>query len=164
MNTPEPHSQKPLPMKLIGLVAAGLFVLITAGSLIIPAFLDRSPFGQMFEQGPAPWAIPENEQAKFQFTESQLKGRYHFHQYCASCHGPEGRGNGPMSDTLSRRPHSFIASRSTFTNGLSAEGVQKTLREGIPGTQMPAFANLPANVQNELTEYVVFLNSHPALF
>ena len=81
MNTPDPHSQKPLPMKLIGLLAAGLFVLITAGSLIIPAFLDRSPFGQMFEQGPAPWAIPENEQDRelsSKIIDSELSGVFNW--------------------------------------------------------------------------------------
>ena len=164
MNTPEPQGQKPLPMKLIGMVAAGLFVLLTAAFLIVPAFLDRSPFGKMFEQGPAPWAIPDNEQVKFQFTESQLKGRYHFQQYCAACHGPEGRGNGPMSNNLTKRPPNFIASNVTYTNGLTAEGLQKTLLEGVPGTQMPAFAKLPPEVRQQLSDYVVYLNAHPALF
>lgn len=164
MNQTEPHEPKPLPMKLIGLVTGGIFVALTLAFLVVPAFFDASPFGKLFEQGPAPWAIPEAEQSKFQYTEAQLKGRYHFQQYCASCHGPEGRGNGPMSPNLARRPPNFIAPGIGYKNGLAAEGIKKTLEEGIAGSEMPAYRHLPQDVRSQIVDYVVFLNTHPSLF
>lgn len=161
----ENEDPKPLPMKAITLGVGGLFVLLAAGFLVIPAFFDKDPFGgRLFEDGPAPWAIPETEQAKFQYTEAQLKGRYHFQNYCASCHGPEGRGNGPTSQTLSRRPPNLITASGGLKNGLSREGVLKTLEEGIPGTEMGKYAGLPAEVKEQIADYVVFLNTHPSLF
>src|SRR5688572_15051452 len=36
-------------------------------------------------------------------TES-LVGRDSFDLYCASCHGPDGRGNGPVAQALRTRP------------------------------------------------------------
>ena len=31
-------------------------------------------------------------------------GAMDFATYCADCHGPEGKGNGPMADSLGKRP------------------------------------------------------------
>lgn len=162
MNEADP---KPLPMKAIAFSVVGLFLFLTLGFLVVPAFFDTNPMGgALFEKGPAPWAVPEAEQAKFSFTESQAKGRYHFQQYCASCHGPEGRGNGPASQTLSTRPPNFLGPDGGTKNGLAKEGIVKTLQEGIRGTEMPSFADLPADVKNDVTEYIVYLNSHPSMF
>jgi mono/diheme cytochrome c family protein len=161
---PEPE-QKPLPMKTIGLAIAGLFALLALGFLVIPAFFDKNPFGgKLFEDGPAPWAVSEAEQQKFQFTDDQKKGRYHFQQYCSSCHGPDGRGNGPSSMTLNKRPPNFIADASGYVNGLSKQGVLKTLEEGIAGSQMASYSNLPPETKNQLAEFIVYLNKHPSLF
>jgi mono/diheme cytochrome c family protein len=163
VNSPEP---KPLPMKAITLGVGGLFVFLAVGFLIVPAFFDKDPFGgRLFEAGPAPWALSEQEQARFQYTEAQLKGRYHFQNYCASCHGPEGRGNGPSSATLNRRPPNFITTASNgFRNGLAKDQILKTLEEGIPGSEMPAYKHLPAEVKDQIAEFIVYLNTHPSLF
>jgi mono/diheme cytochrome c family protein len=37
-------------------------------------------------------------------TEADLAGRDAFLRYCASCHGSEGRGDGPLAATLSKPP------------------------------------------------------------
>ena len=162
---PPSDGQKPLPMKAIGLVTTAVFALLALGFLVVPAFFDKNPFGgKLFEAGPAPWAVSETEQAKFQFTEAQQKGRYHFQQYCSSCHGPEGRGNGPSSMTLDKRPLNFIAETSGYVNGIDKAGILKTLNEGIPGSQMPAYKNLPEETKDQLAEFIVYLNTHPSLF
>jgi mono/diheme cytochrome c family protein len=159
------ESNKPLPMKAITWTLGGVFLFLSLGYLIVPAFFDSNPFGgSMFEAGPAPWAMSEEEQKKLQLTESQAKGRHHFQQYCSSCHGPEGRGNGPSSPTLSKRPPNFIASTQKTKNGLNKAGVLITLEEGIPGSEMPAYKNLPVEVRNEIADFVEHLHTNPALF
>lgn len=37
------------------------------------------------------------------------RGRILFEQHCASCHGKEGRGDGPTAATLTRRPPNLSA-------------------------------------------------------
>lgn len=151
-------------MKTIGLVATAAFVLLTFGFLVLPAFFDQSPFGMLFKHEPAPWTLSEDDQKKFQYSEAQLKGRYHFQQYCAPCHGPEGRGNGPLSINLRKKPQSFLDPSSSFKNGLSAAGVQKTLNDGLTNSEMPRFEFLPEDVKQQLTDYIHFLNTNPSLF
>jgi len=159
------NDPKPLPMRAIALTITGVFALVAFGFLILPAFFDSSPVGLLFHKGPAPWALDPETQAKFKLTETQAKGRYHFLQYCAGCHGPDGRGNGPTSQTLNRRPANFLEpSPSGLKNGLSVQGVVKTLNEGLTGSQMPNFSNLPDNVKQEIAEFVDHLHTHPALY
>lgn len=159
------NDPKPLPMKAITLTVASLFLLIAVGFLILPAFFDATPMGLLFHKSPAPWALDPESQAKLQLTENQAKGRYHFQQYCASCHGPDGRGNGPNSQTLDRRPPNFLEpSPEGLKNKLDVQGVLITLNEGIPGSQMPSFRHLPEDVKQDLAEYVNHVHTHPALY
>lgn len=159
------NEPKVLPMKTIVISVASLFMFLVFGFLILPAFFDSTPFDLLFHRSPAPWALDEQTQAKLQLSEAQTKGRYHFIQYCSGCHGPDGRGNGPTSQTLARRPPNFLSpSVAGYTNGLSKQGVLKTLNEGIPGTQMPKYSHLPEEVKAEIAEYVEHLHNNPALY
>jgi mono/diheme cytochrome c family protein len=47
-------------------------------------------------------------------TEADLAGRDTYLRYCASCHGPEGRGDGPVAASLKTQPADLtrIAKRS----------------------------------------------------
>jgi len=164
-NSSRETAAKPLPMKAIGLSVAILFVLLSVGFLILPAFFDSTPMGLLFHRSPAPWALDPDAQAKYQLTEDQAKGRYHFQQYCAGCHGPDGRGNGPMSQTLNRRPPNFLdPAPAGIINGLTTAGVIKTLSEGLPNRQMPSFSHLPSDVRAQIAQYVEHLHTHPALY
>lgn len=156
---------KPLPMKAITFSVAGFFVLIAIAFLILPAFFDSTPFGLLFHRGAPPWALEPEMQSRIKLTENQAKGRYHFLQYCASCHGPDGRGNGPTSQTLNRRPPNFLApAPAGLQNSLDIAGVVKTLNEGLPGSQMPSFTHLPDDVKQQIAEYVEHLHTNPALY
>jgi mono/diheme cytochrome c family protein len=37
-------------------------------------------------------------------TSADASGRDTYLRYCASCHGPEGRGDGPLAGSLTQRP------------------------------------------------------------
>lgn len=39
------------------------------------------------------------------------KARHNFEDNCTPCHGPEGKGNGPMADTLKKRPKDLTTSK-----------------------------------------------------
>ena len=75
-------------------------------------------------------------------------------RYCVTCHGPEGRGDGPAAGLLSPRPRDFTAGvykfRSTPTGTLpTVEDLARTIRVGLPGTSMPGFEGLISSEDEE---------------
>jgi mono/diheme cytochrome c family protein len=66
---------------------------------------------------------------------------------CWKCHGPEGRGDGPSSSTLTDsndqpiRPYNFAAG-SRFKCGTTNQDLYKIFMTGLDGTPMPSFADV----------------------
>jgi mono/diheme cytochrome c family protein len=88
-----------------GLVIAGL-VLMPAGS---------AAWGGQADTGP-----------------STLAGSYTFKTYCASCHGKEAKGDGPLADSLRFRPPdlTLLARRNGGT--YPAEAIYRTIEGRKP--------------------------------
>jgi high-affinity iron transporter len=64
-----------------------------------------------------------------------------YQENCASCHGPAGAGNGPLAAHLDPRPIDFTdraraSERSPFA-------LYQVIGQGLDGTAMPSFAQLP---------------------
>lgn len=66
---------------------------------------------------------------------------------CASCHGENGRGNGPSAKTLSpdiwgnpQKPFDFTKGR--LKSGPTVQDVYRTFMTGIGGTAMPSFGDI----------------------
>jgi thiol-disulfide isomerase/thioredoxin len=76
-----------------------------------------------------------------------------FTTMCASCHGHEGRGDGPSAAELRPPPRDFAARPWRFEPTL--ESIHQVILDGIPGTAMPgsSAALSPADV-DALTAYV----------
>lgn len=70
-----------------------------------------------------------------------------YQTYCASCHGPEGRGG------LVEGARDFRQLEG-WKNGPTLVGIFTTLTEGLDGTQMRAFTNLSAWDRFALAHYV----------
>jgi mono/diheme cytochrome c family protein len=68
-------------------------------------------------------------------------GRELFGRECASCHGPEGKGDGPAGKALNPRPRDFT-SKDAWINTYHLDGIYKTLDLGIPGSGMGSFNDL----------------------
>jgi mono/diheme cytochrome c family protein len=56
------------------------------------------------------------------------KGKEKFQQICASCHGPEGHGDGPAAAALNPKPRNL--SDATYVSTLTDEHLFKTIKEG----------------------------------
>ncbi len=71
-------------------------------------------------------------------------GRKLFLENCASCHGPEGRGDGPQSliDEKGRKISARDLTSGDFRGGGELDELFKRIRAGMPGTPMPAHENL----------------------
>jgi DMSO reductase family type II enzyme heme b subunit len=67
-----------------------------------------------------------------------------FRRNCASCHGIEGRGDGQAAQFLIPRPRDFVGSGLRYAAEWAEEDhiigdLERTLREGVPRSAMPAF-------------------------
>jgi mono/diheme cytochrome c family protein len=74
---------------------------------------------------------------------------------CATCHGAEGRGDGPVTRTLHSSPRDF-RDPAAFVNGYNAEQIARTLQTGlVEGDQtMPSYAHLSENDRKLLAVFV----------
>lgn len=76
---------------------------------------------------------------------------------CASCHGKEGRGDGPIAATLDPRPRDFRDARA-FRSGIDTAAIAQTLATGIPGGgAMPLYAHLTIAERRALAGYLISL-------
>ncbi|MFN7982412.1 MAG: cytochrome c [Vicinamibacterales bacterium] len=77
---------------------------------------------------------------------------------CASCHGPAGRGDGPVAKTLAIPPRDFKSVES-FRNGRDETSIAATLAVGIDrnGAKMPAFNHLTETERRALALFVLSL-------
>ena len=72
--------------------------------------------------------VPDNE--------SIARGQALYEQMCVSCHGPQGRGDGPAGLTLTPRPANFTAGH---TDAHPDGDVFYWIQNGFPNSAMPAF-------------------------
>lgn len=79
---------------------------------------------------------------------------------CASCHGPQGRGDGPAAKNMDPPPANFHdASRMSQR---SVYGLYSTISLGVGGTPMPAFRQLSDDERWALAFYVASLGADSA--
>ncbi len=90
-----------------------------------------------------------------------------FARYCAVCHGPTGRGNGPAAPSMFPRPRDFSAGRIKYKTTAAGdpptdEDLLRTVREGLPASAMPYFADLLST--EELRAVVEQVKSYSSAF
>lgn len=71
--------------------------------------------------------------------QSSSRGEFLYQGMCASCHGPEGRGDGVSSQNLKSAPRDF--SLRPWKTLIDLPSIKKVIVEGIPGTVMPGIKN-----------------------
>lgn len=82
---------------------------------------------------------------------------------CQSCHGDDGKGNGPGAAGLNPAPRDFT-NPDGWKNGAAIPGIFTTLTEGIPGTSMIAYDYLTPSERVSLAHYVrqTYLKNPPS--
>jgi mono/diheme cytochrome c family protein len=80
-------------------------------------------------------------------------GRPLFLRYCAICHGERGDGQGARASAFTTPPRDFT--NEAWRRSTSARRVFRTIRNGLPGTPMPAWRTLGDDAVTELTAYVL---------
>lgn len=86
---------------------------------------------------------------------------------CATCHGPDGKGDGPSSITLKddqkRRIWTPDLTRGIHKRGDSATDIYLSFATGLDGTPMPSYADTASAEELwALTHYIQSLANNPA--
>jgi mono/diheme cytochrome c family protein len=87
--------------------------------------------------------LPPDELARF-----ELHGAAVFARNCSGCHGPGGKGDGPAALSLLPAPRDLA--RVQFSD----QALSRVLWQGVPGSSMPGWHDLPANDLRGLLAYV----------
>jgi mono/diheme cytochrome c family protein len=96
--------------------------------------------------------------------ESILQGRYVYERNCQVCHGRWGDGHGEMARDMFPKPRRLTSGvfkyHTTPPGKLPTDAdLERTIRGGLAGTSMPAFAALPDRDVHAAIAYVKTLSS-----
>jgi mono/diheme cytochrome c family protein len=70
---------------------------------------------------------------------------------CASCHGETGRGDGPFGELTSARD---LWRESSFRSGSNPDQIERSIIEGVSGSAMPSYPQLPTREVRLLAAYI----------
>jgi mono/diheme cytochrome c family protein len=73
---------------------------------------------------------------------SPVNGKAMFMEYCAACHGPEGKGNGPAAPALKKAP-ADLTQLSTHNNGKFPDVRVSRYIEGVDTVQAHGTRDMP---------------------
>ncbi len=79
-------------------------------------------------------------------------GKSLFSVNCASCHGTEGKGNGPAASALNPKPRDFTGGYWRYGGGVAR--IVQTITTGSPGTAMAPFPGIPIQDRFALAHYI----------
>lgn len=136
--------------------------------LLLTADIFQRREGTVVRKEAPPWAVQgggAGGEAKFlkpweETPELLAHGRTLFATQCVTCHGPDGKGDGPAAAALKPPPRNFHEA-SGWINGRKKTGVFKTLKEGIPGSSMASYANLSSDDLWGLVHWVLSFHANP---
>lgn len=121
-----------------GVLALGLFTLSCKGAdADLPPAYRKLP-------------VPED---RLSSAAAHERGRILFLQHCALCHGVAGDGRGQRREGFVRPPRDFGSS--PWRTATTPRRVFYAVKEGLPGTAMPAWKTLPDPELWDLTAYVL---------
>jgi mono/diheme cytochrome c family protein len=84
-----------------------------------------------------------------------IKGKALFQKKCVACHGPEGKGDGPMGKMLDPPAADFTSAASKKK---SEDELRKIIENGVPNTNMAAWkGSLSDDEIKDLLAYVLTL-------
>ncbi len=82
-----------------------------------------------------------------------VAGRSGYVAKCQACHGPRGKGDGPASRALPKKPADMTSAE--FWKGMTEGKLQATITKGKPGSAMRGF---PMKAK-QLDDLVAYLNT-----
>ncbi len=86
------------------------------------------------------------------------RGKAVYAQTCATCHGAEGKGDGPGAAGLTPKPRNFTVAQG-WKNGTKVEDIYRTLEEGLKGSSMVSYSDLSRRDRMALAHLVQSLGA-----
>lgn len=103
--------------------------------------------------GASPYALHERPPPLSDPTPMQAAGERLYQKNCAFCHAPDGTGRNWIGSFL--QPHPRDLTDPAVMAGMTAGRLRRTIRDGLPGTSMPAWgAVLDAEQIDGLVAYI----------
>ena len=156
------------------LLSSRLWIALTFGALLLVMDVGRSIWARVGLAHPSAQYRPDPAQYAdltwppgADLDRGAPLGARVFARYCAVCHGPNGRGNGPAAPSMFPRPRDFSSGRFKYKSTPSGEpptdeDLLRTIREGLPASAMPYFADLLST--EELNAVVEQVKSYSSAF
>ncbi len=137
---------------LIGLLYVGKFNTIARKE--VPPQLPDTTVQEDLQVKPAQ-VIPPVDVMKMKNPSPELiaKGKDLFSANCSSCHGSDGKGDGPASAGLNPPPRNYTSNEG-WKNGRTTSDIYKTLQEGIPGSAMASYSYMNPEDLFALASYI----------
>jgi len=97
-------------------------------------------------------------------AESIARGKLSFLKSCASCHGPEGKGDGQqaMIDTEGFRTRPRDLTKGIYKGNPDLASVYRRIYAGLPGSPMPALREATPEQVAEMVHFVLSLSTESA--
>ncbi len=120
--------------------------------------MNRGKWRDLFE----PQLLPASNVEMPRSQEAIDYGKEVFTRRCVGCHGDKGDGNGTAATFFSVRPRNFTTGtfkfRSTPSGSLPTDGdLLRTVTDGVRGTPMPTWHNLPDKDRLAVIQYVKYV-------
>jgi mono/diheme cytochrome c family protein len=84
---------------------------------------------------------------------SPASGKEMFRAYCASCHGPDGKGNGPAAPALRKQPTDLTLLAKEKGGKFPAMAVMSSIKDGTPSghgsKDMPVWGPILSSVSSD---------------
>ena len=96
-----------------------------------------------------------------------VRGRKIYRQACSPCHGIRGDGKGPAALRFDPPPRNFrrgsFKFRTTVSGALPLDtDLERTIREGVPGTEMPRWKNVLS--EHDIRAVVQYIKTFSPMF
>lgn len=108
---------------------------------------------------PEPYRSMTVPEAQLRSAAAREHGRKLFLQYCALCHGDRADGRGVRRQALNTPPRDFTDR--AWRERTSPRRLFHVIREGSPGTAMPAWKSLAESDAWDLTAYLLAVGEQP---
>ena len=138
---------------VIGLLYVSNFNFISRKG--VPSSLPDTAATQQDLQFKQAQVIPPVDVMKMKSPTPELiaKGKDLYSANCSSCHGIEGRGDGPASVGLNPPPRNYTSDEN-WVNGRTTSNIYKTLQEGITGSGMASYSYMNPEDLFALAAYI----------
>ena len=147
---------------IIGLLYVGNFNFITRKE-IPPQLPDTTATVQDLPIKKAQVIPPVDVEKMKNPTEELIeKGKILYSANCSSCHGTDGKGDGPASAGLNPPPRNYT-SNDNWVNGRTSSAIYTTLQEGIKGSAMASYSYMKPEDLFALAAYIraTFIKNPP---